>query len=207
MSIPRFIPRHGHELVSDLLCILNKRFAPLQWPTNNATGISIHVARTVYITFIRSIIDFYSPLLIQFPSTSLKPLETFQNRILRTILGCPITINVSHMQAELRIPSITTRIMTTMSCLTSKCLFFPFRVPHFTRLLKKTIAGDSCTTHLHPGGRRLLCTMATAYLSLNLPLPLPDTHSLRLLGCYLFRRWCIHLLPLTLSQHSKNNWL
>ncbi|MPC73445.1 hypothetical protein E2C01_067774 [Portunus trituberculatus] len=68
-----------HPIVQDLLDRLNKRLAPLKWHVNHATGISIPVARTVYIAYIHSLIDYLSPTLIQLTLTSLVPLEKFQN--------------------------------------------------------------------------------------------------------------------------------
>ncbi|MPC45608.1 hypothetical protein E2C01_039313 [Portunus trituberculatus] len=57
-----------------------RRLHPLQWLTNNSSGISIPVAKTIYITFIRSVIDYLSPVLIQLPRAALEPLYIFQKR-------------------------------------------------------------------------------------------------------------------------------
>ncbi|MPC48412.1 hypothetical protein E2C01_042184 [Portunus trituberculatus] len=47
----------SHPIVLDLLERLQRRLRPLQWVTNNSSNISIPVARSIYITFIRSVID------------------------------------------------------------------------------------------------------------------------------------------------------
>ncbi|KAK3883903.1 hypothetical protein Pcinc_011805 [Petrolisthes cinctipes] len=56
-----------HPIVQDLLGRLQRRLTPLQWLTNNSLGISIPEARTIYIAFIRSVVDYLSPALIQLP--------------------------------------------------------------------------------------------------------------------------------------------
>jgi len=69
---------------------LHRRLEPLHWLTNNAAGVSIPVARNIYTAFIRSVVDYLSPALSQLSRTVLDPLENFQNKIMRCILGCPI---------------------------------------------------------------------------------------------------------------------
>ncbi|MPC59879.1 hypothetical protein E2C01_053908 [Portunus trituberculatus] len=60
LGAPELIPRatqaqRTHPIVQDLLDQLHKRLTPLKWLVNNATGILIPVARTVYIAYIRSL--------------------------------------------------------------------------------------------------------------------------------------------------------
>lgn len=63
-----------NPIVENLINRLDNR---LKWLTNNATGISIHVAKTVFIAFIRSIIDYLSLVLFQIPLASFDHLELF----------------------------------------------------------------------------------------------------------------------------------
>ncbi len=67
--------RQAHPLIRDLLDRLQRRLQPLQWLTNSSSGISIPVARTIYITFLRSVVDYLSLALVQLPRTALEPLE------------------------------------------------------------------------------------------------------------------------------------
>ncbi|MPC54159.1 hypothetical protein E2C01_048067 [Portunus trituberculatus] len=57
--------RQVHPVISDLLARLQRRLKPLQWLTNYSSDISIPVARTIYISFIHSIVNYLSPALIQ----------------------------------------------------------------------------------------------------------------------------------------------
>ncbi|KAK7012881.1 hypothetical protein SK128_016650, partial [Halocaridina rubra] len=69
-----------HPFVKSLLDRLEPRFAPVKWLANNAAGVSIPVARTLYILLLRSVVDYLSPALCQLPKPALEPLEKFQNR-------------------------------------------------------------------------------------------------------------------------------
>ena len=126
VKIPTVLParRQLHPFVSDLLDRLQRRLTPLQWLTNNSSGISIPVARTVYIAFIRSVVDYLSPALIQLPRAALEPLEKFQNRVMRIILGCPMFTRIVNMQTELRLPPLVERIYSNVTRLTIKCTIF-----------------------------------------------------------------------------------
>ncbi|KAK7067457.1 hypothetical protein SK128_005660, partial [Halocaridina rubra] len=69
-----------HPFVKSLLDRLEPHFAPVKWLANNAAGVSIPVARTLYILLLRSVVDYLSPALCQLPRPALEPLEKFQNR-------------------------------------------------------------------------------------------------------------------------------
>ncbi|MPC46152.1 hypothetical protein E2C01_039860 [Portunus trituberculatus] len=64
-------------------------------------GISIPVARTIYVTFIRSIVNHLYPAIVQLPKSCLLPLEVLQNKVLRILFGCPMSTKIANMQAEL----------------------------------------------------------------------------------------------------------
>ncbi|XP_045133135.1 uncharacterized protein LOC123517195 [Portunus trituberculatus] len=81
-------------LVQDLVTRLQKCLTPLQWLTHNATGISIPVARTIYVSFIRSVVDYLSPALIQLPKSCLQPLEVFQNKAMRDSSSPVINVQI-----------------------------------------------------------------------------------------------------------------
>lgn len=86
------------------------RLKPLQVLANKGNGAGIPVLRTVYISTVRSIIDYAAPLLINYSENELKPLEIIQNKAMRLILGCPRTARIEIMRAELNFCSITHRI-------------------------------------------------------------------------------------------------
>ena len=68
-----------HPVIQDLLTRLQLRLAPLRWLLDNATGVSISVAKTIYTTNIRSVVDYLSLELVQLTKPTLEPLEKFQN--------------------------------------------------------------------------------------------------------------------------------
>lgn len=90
-----------HPIVQDLLTRMQRRLTLFKWLTNNVAGVSMLVARsTCHIAFIRSVVDYLSPSPSQLPKTALEPIEKFQNKSMRLILGCPIsTITYSLLDA------------------------------------------------------------------------------------------------------------
>ena len=165
--------RQPHPIVRDLLDRLQCRLRPLQWLTNNSTGISIPVARTSYVTFIRSVIDYLSPALIQLPKSSLQPLETFQKKAMRVILGCSLSTRVVNMQAELNISPIIDRITYIMTRLTAKCLHSPRLAPHYGRVVRRAVIEQPqrIPSPLQHGSKRLIKTICTNLQGLATVIP------------------------------------
>ncbi|MPC28548.1 hypothetical protein E2C01_021757 [Portunus trituberculatus] len=93
--------QRDHPVVHDLLTQLQLCLASLRWLLNNTTGVSIPVARTIYTAYIRSVVDYLSPTLVQLPKSTLEPLEKFQNIVMRLILGCPMSTRIVNMLHEL----------------------------------------------------------------------------------------------------------
>ena len=172
VSLPRATPaqRH-HPVVQDLLDRLHRRLAPLKWLVNNSTGISIPVARTVYIAFIRSVIDYLSPALIQLPPSSLEPLEKLQNQAMRVILGCPMSTRVVNMLTELNLPPIIDRIRSMVTRFTLKCLHYPHIAPHYSRTVRDALPPRPRIPPLLPGGRTLIKAVSSILLRLNMDVP------------------------------------
>ena len=104
------------------------------WLTNNAAGVSIPLTRTIYIAFIRSVIDYLSPALSQLSQTTLQPLGKFQNKMVRYILGCPSSTRIVNMLTELNLPSVVERIHDNVSYLSVKCLLSPYFAPHYAQV-------------------------------------------------------------------------
>ena len=178
VKIPAVLParRQTHPIVQDLLDRLHSRLRPLQWLTNNSSGISIPVARTVYITFIRSVVDYLSPALIQLPRTALEPLEKFQNRAMRVILGCPVSTRIVNMQRELCLSPLVERIFSNVTRLSIKCLHFPHLSPHYSQLLRTSLGPNSRVPPILPGGRALIKSVCSSLRSLGLEVPVADVH-------------------------------
>ena len=166
--------RQPHPVVRDLLDRLQRRLRPLRWLADNSSGISIPVARTIYITFIRSVVDYLSPALIQLPRSALEPLEVFQNRAMRVILGCPVSTRIVNMQRELRLPSLVERIYSNVSFFAVKCLHFPHLSPHFTALVRASLGPVPPVPPLLPPGRRLIRSVSSMLRGLNLQVLVAD---------------------------------
>ncbi|MPC98533.1 hypothetical protein E2C01_093906 [Portunus trituberculatus] len=92
------------------LCL--PRLAPLRLLANMGLGAGNPVSpkSVLYISVVRSLIDYAAPVLIQFSATQLRPLELVQNEALRIILGCPRTARIEILRAELQLPSIMCRV-------------------------------------------------------------------------------------------------
>ena len=91
------------------------RLKPLQILANRGSGAGIPVLRMMYISTVRSIIDYAAPVLISYSEQELKKLEIIQNRAMRIILGCPMSTRIEIMRLELNLPSIMNRIREIVS--------------------------------------------------------------------------------------------
>ena len=176
MRIPTVTPvRHEvHPVVQELLDRLNKRLTPLKWLTSNNSGISIHVARTIYVTFIRSVIDYFSPALIQIPTSALGPLEKFQNRVMRIILGCPMSTRIANMQKELFLSPLIDRIHANVTCSTVKCLHLPHLSPHYSQVVRRSLDPPFPTSDTLPGGRTLVNNVSKMLRRLDIDVPVAE---------------------------------
>ena len=90
--------------------ICTARLKPLRVLSNFGNGVGIPILRSVYLSTVRSIIDYSAPILSSFSEKDLKPLEILQNEAMRIILGCPRSTRIEIMRMELNIPSITHRV-------------------------------------------------------------------------------------------------
>ena len=90
--------------------ICTARLKPLQVLANKGHGVGIPVLRTMYISTVRSIIDYAAPVLVHYSQKDLRPLEVVQNEAMRIVLGCPRTTRIEIMRMELNVPSINHRV-------------------------------------------------------------------------------------------------
>lgn len=125
--------------VTDLVARLRQRLKPLQYLTGKKVGVAVPIARSFYLQFIRSVIDYHALHLCNLPEHLLLRLDKVQNEAMRLILGCPLTTRVVNMQTELRIPPIPDRIRTLTATFAVKCIKRPHLAPHFTELLHQQL--------------------------------------------------------------------
>ncbi|XP_068229696.1 uncharacterized protein [Palaemon carinicauda] len=165
-SIP--VRQRVHPIVQDLLARLQRRLTPLKWLTNYSAGVSIPVARTIYIAFIRSVIDYLSPALCQLSRSTLQPLEKFQNQAMRFILGCPASTRIVNMQHELRLPPLVERIYPSVTYFSIKCLYYLHLSPHYSNIIRTSLDLDAPRPQLRQGGCTLVSTVCSSIRRLNI---------------------------------------
>ncbi|XP_068207780.1 uncharacterized protein, partial [Palaemon carinicauda] len=157
-----------HPIVQDLLARLQRRLTPLKWLTNYSAGVSIPVARTIYIAFLRSVIDYLSPALCQLSRSTLQPLEKFQNQAMKLILGCPASTRIVNMQHELRLPPLVERIYSHVTYFSIKCLYNPHLSPHYSNIIRTSLDLDAPRPQLRQGGRTLVSTVCSSIRGLDI---------------------------------------
>ena len=151
LSAPVHITAHiparqrQHPIINDLLFQLERCLFPLKWLTNYTAGVSILVARTIYVASIRSVVDYLSSALVQLFRTVLQPLEKLQNKAMRLILGCPSSTRIANMQTEL---PLIERIYANVTCLSVRCLNSPHLAPHFSHILRAFLQPNASRHHL-----------------------------------------------------------
>ena len=160
-----------HPIVQDLLNRLERRFIPVKWLANNVRGVSIPVLKTIYILFLRSVIDYLSPALCQLSRTALQPLDRFQNRVMRFILGCPASTRTVNMLSELQLMPLADRIYANVTYLSVKCLHSPGLAPHYSNVILAALNPDLPTPLLRPGGRNLIRMVCADFRRLAFDVP------------------------------------
>ncbi|MPC71536.1 hypothetical protein E2C01_065814 [Portunus trituberculatus] len=160
-----------HPIIKDLLDRLEPRFTLIKWLATNATGVSTPVVRTLYIQFIRSVIDYLFPALAQLPRKVLEPLEKFQNRIMRFILGCPPSTRIVNMQTDLDMPPIIDRIYANITYFTVKCLHSLHLALQYSAVIKTSLNLDTRRLPLRLAGQNLVKAVCDNYCALNLHVP------------------------------------
>ena len=105
------IETNDPKYISSLRERLYSRLKPLRVLTGKTFGLNVKLARTFYLAFIRSIIDYHALHLAGYTEKAIKPLETVQNEAMRLILGCGGSTRIVNMRLELNLPSIYERIV------------------------------------------------------------------------------------------------
>lgn len=152
-----------HPIVQDLLERLNQRFTPIKWLANNIVLSLFLLPSQSILCSCNQLWNYLAPTLCQLPRTSLEPLEKFQNRVMRFILGCPTSTRTVNMQTELKMPPLVDRIFTNVAYLSVKCLHSPYLAPHFSRTIQTSLDPYTRTPRLRlrPGGKNLVRAVCT----------------------------------------------
>lgn len=86
------------------------RMRPMKALAWHGKGVGVPVLRLMYISIVRSVIEYAAPILSCFDGGRLNKLEKIQNEAMRIILGCPRNALIIAMRNELGLPSLTHKI-------------------------------------------------------------------------------------------------
>ena len=94
-----FVSFHNNvkDQIAHVKNVCTARLKPLKVLSNRANGVGVPVLRSVYLSTVRSIIDYSAPVLVNYSEKDLKPLEVLQNEGMRIVLGCPRTTRIEIM--------------------------------------------------------------------------------------------------------------
>lgn len=101
---------HRNDEVTKIKQICLPRLTLLRKVAWGSVGSSIPVLKTLYISMIRSVIDYRASNLLNLSKARLQAVERIQNEAMRIILGCPKTAKIETMRYELGLMPITHRI-------------------------------------------------------------------------------------------------
>lgn len=86
------------------------RLQPLKTLAWSGSGVGVPLLRMLYISTIRSIVEYASPVLFCFDDGRFNTLEKMQNQAMRVVLNCPKNAMVDCMRLELNLPTVKERI-------------------------------------------------------------------------------------------------
>ena len=89
------------------------RIQPLRSLAWRGKGAGVPVLRLMYITTIRSLIEYASPVLSCFDDGRLEKIEKLQNEAMRIVLNCPRNAMIDVMRLELSLGSIKNKVTET----------------------------------------------------------------------------------------------
>lgn len=96
--------------LNHILTQCKTRLQPLKSLAWSGTGAGVPVLRMMYLTTIRSVVDYASPVLAGLGEGRLGKLEKIQNEAMRIILHCPPNAMICAMRVELSLKSLRNRI-------------------------------------------------------------------------------------------------
>ncbi|KAG0715185.1 hypothetical protein GWK47_012528 [Chionoecetes opilio] len=82
--------------------------------------------------------------------------QKIQNRVMRFILGCPLSTRIVNMQSELALPPLVERIYANVTYFSVKCLHSPYLAPHFSAVINTSLDPDAPRLPLRPGIQNLV---------------------------------------------------
>ena len=88
----------------------NPRLALLRKVAWGEVGSSVPIVRRLYITMVRSLMDYAASVIFTIGKCKMKSIERIQKKAMRIILGCPQHVNIDTMRLELNLPSLQDRI-------------------------------------------------------------------------------------------------
>lgn len=137
--------------MTNLLNHLEQRLQLLRHLTSKKIGVSMPIARTFYLFFIQSIINYHALYLCSILDHYLTRLDKLQNKAMRLILGCPVATWIFNMKKELHLPSMPDRVKTLGTTIAVKCISTPQLASHFVSLLQEELSRPTgnLLTHLH----------------------------------------------------------
>ena len=115
---------------------IQKRLNYLKAVTNPKAGANGHVLHKIYISAIRSLIDYSAICLVMASENSLEKLEKLQNAAMRLILGAPQWTKIINMLQETGLVSVKDRLRLLQVCYTVKTV----RSPRNTLLQESLLA-------------------------------------------------------------------
>ncbi|XP_066959236.1 uncharacterized protein [Macrobrachium rosenbergii] len=156
------------------ICI--SRLKPLRVLSNYGNGVGIPILRSVYLSTIRSIIDYSAPILCCYTDKDLRPLELLQNEAMRVILGCPRTARIEIMRMELNLQSVTQRIREV--AVSSFIRMIRQNDRHLKTIVNRYVTGVPGFFRLNEYSRRL-CKILSDYNVFGFCVPLPNTRPIK----------------------------
>lgn len=96
--------------LNHILTQCRARLQPLKTLAWSGLGVGVPVLRMMYITTIRSVIEYASPVLSCLGEGRLEKLEKLQNEAMRVILNCPPNAMICAMRMELSLETIKHRV-------------------------------------------------------------------------------------------------
>ena len=140
LGIQTDVVRNCKKYVKDLKDRLTDRLKPLKTLVGKTVGINVNIARTFYLLYIRSLIDYNALHLASLSDSLLDTLETVQNTAMRLILGCPMSTRIVNMRLELKLPTLTERIKSVATMFGVKCVKQPSNSPKFSNDLTQALS-------------------------------------------------------------------
>ena len=107
LGIPTPLPE---DYINNLCDRLSQRLKPLKVLANRIAGVNIHLCRTFYIAYIRSLVDYNALHICTLNKATLNKLEKIQNKAMRIILGCPMSTRIIAMRNELNLAPLTEHV-------------------------------------------------------------------------------------------------